>query len=597
MDLKMKDKFKAKIDTAIQPLAGERDFKTPTHATVERTEACTKYLSEVRGLSAATLNDYGVCSDPSGRIVLRFYDENLNHALNKFRQPRDVMPGEPKATAEKDGKPVLFGSHLAKPESGPLVITAGEYDAMALYEAGVPNAVSLPFGDAAHQFFAHQSEWIKEFETVIFWMDNDGKESTAKAQANLARRIGKGKVKLVRSEFKDANDALRASGKEFINKAVESAEWYPVPVLYSLADVEEGVEVGEGTPSGHKDIDLAMGGFREQEVTDWAGDNHAGKTTNILNVIVEGLRPEKPEDKTPILIWTGEEGAKKIQSGFENILAGPKYLKAIVGKKTGRTFFYAKDEVLPLIRNWYRDYVYILDDTMITIKDFFEMCEVAVKRFGVKAILVDNLMAFTSDAESGDYLRAQGRFAQSCKAFAKEWDVHIHLVTHNKKTGADRIPDKYDVEGSLQITNWADNVIQVYRPSENFYMAHMDLQGADAILSLCKCRGTGVLEDVSMVFCPDSRRIVQRSQREALEREVGWEAALTPAQKERLLREHAAEKKAREDKAAADAMFGKEADKEECQPKQNVVPPPPPPPPVDKATEEMNAFVEMAFPN
>ena len=137
-------------------------------------------------------------------------------------------------------------------------------------------------------------------------------------------------------------------------------------------------------------------------------------------------------------------------------------------------------------------------------------------------IIIDNLMAFTGAED--DYFAAQGRFAESCKNFAEDWNVHLALIAHNKKLNEPRLGTKDDIEGSKKITNWADEVYQVFRVPK--FMRIKDLDGVDTVLSLCKNRETEDLVDVRMVFEHKSKRIVQMSEFEKIDEYTGWEEIL-----------------------------------------------------------------------
>lgn len=69
------------------------------------------------------------------------------------------------------GANALFGLHLVKDTDNTIVVTEGEFDAMAVHqETGYP-AVSLPNGvsnlpDGLIPYF-------NRFEKIILWMDND----------------------------------------------------------------------------------------------------------------------------------------------------------------------------------------------------------------------------------------------------------------------------------------------------------------------------------------------------------------------------------------------------------------------------------------
>lgn len=82
-------------------------------------------------------------------------------------------------------------------------------------------------------------------------------------------------------------------------------------------------------------------------------------------------------------------------------------------------------------------------------------------RLKVGHIVIDSLMKCGMGED--DY-NAQKAFIDQLTAAARDWQVHIHLVTHARK-GSDELqpPGKMDVKGSGAITDQVDNVITVWR--------------------------------------------------------------------------------------------------------------------------------------
>ena len=105
----------------------------------------------------------------------------------------------------------FFGWHLVPPDAVEIVVTEGEYDAMAVYQAtGIP-AISVPNG--CRSLPLDLLPLLERFEKVTLWMDDDipGREG---AEA-MAEKLGRGRCRIVDPAMsgqtcKDANDALRA---------------------------------------------------------------------------------------------------------------------------------------------------------------------------------------------------------------------------------------------------------------------------------------------------------------------------------------------------------------------------------------------------
>lgn len=490
------------------------------------------YLTQIRKLSLETVYEYRLRTDNYKRIVIPFFDENKTLKLVKYRSEDgslltlrktldngDVQESKQKTFIRPGGKSILLGTHLANKYEKPLYIFYGDYDCMSGFEAGFDNCVSLPFGDSGKHWIEYQFDWLEKFSKIVFVIDFDKDEKVKltlmKNLQEMASRIGKHKCFMTKEKFmlhcKDVNEMLQKYGIEEIRDLLHNLTHVPEPGLIRLVDIVEK-EFVEGTASGWKEIDRATGGFGESLMTVISGDNNAGKTTLCLNLIANFLESEEKQ-----LYWSGEQTPFDIRWWLEQIIAGPEHIYSFIGEKTGRVYHRADMKVVDRIRRWYEDCVYILDRRSINAEEFFTVCELAVRRHGIKKIYVDNLMAFTGDGE--EYLRVQGDFSESCKMFAMNWNCHVFLVTHNKKNDH-FIPNKDDVEGSKKITNWADFVIQSKRvfPNEKEKVA-----GADGILSLCKNRNTEILTDVRILFESDSKRIGEMRDPEFVNRILQWD--------------------------------------------------------------------------
>jgi twinkle protein len=109
----------------------------------------------------------------------------------------------------------LFGWHTVPPEATEIVLTEGEFDAMAVHQATGMAAVSLPNG--CRNLPVDVLPMLERFDKVYLWMDADGPGQ--EGAAKFAKKLGERRVAVVRplrddlSPAKDANEALLA-GKD-----------------------------------------------------------------------------------------------------------------------------------------------------------------------------------------------------------------------------------------------------------------------------------------------------------------------------------------------------------------------------------------------
>lgn len=153
----------------------------------------------------------------------------------------------------------------------------------------------------------------------------------------------------------------------------------------------------------------------------------------------------------------------------------------------------------------------------------FGCCHYASTELACDHVIVDNLMMLSNGRDSDQNMAAQKVVASSLKAIAMTTNCHIHLVAHLRKRDRQVVglPTKFDIAGTSNVANLADNIVLVARnpkkeaavngdeaPNEAF-----DQANPDVFIKLDKCRRTGISRTVqcwyepqSMQFCPKPGR-------------------------------------------------------------------------------------------
>ena len=106
----------------------------------------------------------------------------------------------------------LFGFHTVPKDATEVVLTEGEYDAMAVWQATGRPAISLPNG--CRSLPMEVLPMLEKFQKIYLWMDNDGPGQEGAKQ--FAQKIGLGRCYIVQpsgndpnENAKDANEALQ----------------------------------------------------------------------------------------------------------------------------------------------------------------------------------------------------------------------------------------------------------------------------------------------------------------------------------------------------------------------------------------------------
>ena len=471
-------------------------FVLPDTKLLPPTEKIYEYF-ESRKISRKTVDVFRVASDDKGMIVFPFYENGVN-VFEKFRRPWKPTEDEKKMKEWRfpGAKPVLFGMDACS-FSLPLVITEGQIDAMSLYEAGITNVVSVPSGCDDLSWIEHCWDWLERFKTIILFGDSD--EPGRKMVAALTKRLDESRCRVV-EEYpdnghggicKDANEILFRFGDFELIDMVENAREIPVKGLLDLSTIPPyDPTTVPRIKTMIPDLDAAIGGLVEGGVTVLTGKAGDGKSTLTGLLLLNGI-----EQGYNVCAYSGELPKEKFQEWINLQCAGSDYI--------GLKYDPIRDEQIPYIAypvqrrlmDYYAGRFFLFDNNEIfehnqadSILDVFTM---AVRRYGCKLFLVDNLMTSLSDSE--EETKAQGRFVNALKKFATRYGVHVLIVAHPRKTKAGEQLRKDDVGGNSAIVNLSDSAIVVERPN----------------LRIIKNREGGIQKVIECCYCGDSSRIYQ----------------------------------------------------------------------------------------
>jgi hypothetical protein len=185
----------------------------------------------------------------------------------------------------------LFGFHTVPPEATEIILTEGEYDAMAVWQATGRPAVSLPNG--CRSLPPEVLPLLENFAKIILWMDNDGPGQEGAEQ--FAKKIGLERTYIVKPGKqhvpedaplpKDANDAL-LQGLD-LEAMVRDAQPVPHERILTFRDLRSSVLHEIIHPDKYVGVPMTslpaltniIKGFRRGEMTVLTGPTGSGKTT------------------------------------------------------------------------------------------------------------------------------------------------------------------------------------------------------------------------------------------------------------------------------------------------------------------------------
>lgn len=190
----------------------------------------------------------------------------------------------------------MFGSHLHDSSRKNIIITEGEEDAMAVYQAlghgasrSLNHVTSLPRGaSSAVEFIKHHYQVLVQYDYVTLCLDND--DPGQKALEKVIPLFSKNKIKIVKLPRKDACEMLINNQSEELKWAVLKADTITPKGIIRMSDLtdeffEYEYPVGETLP--FPKLNKGLGGLRKGELTMVCAGSGIGKSVFTTNIIYD----------------------------------------------------------------------------------------------------------------------------------------------------------------------------------------------------------------------------------------------------------------------------------------------------------------------
>ncbi|KAL6068923.1 Twinkle protein, mitochondrial [Balamuthia mandrillaris] len=364
----------------------------------------------------------------------------------------------------------LFGWHTIKPTDTEVVLTEGEYDAMAVHQATGMPAISLPNG--AQSLPIELLPQLERFSKIYLWMDDDvpGQDGAHK----FAQKLGLKRCYLVSTKDgdpdgpKDANDALR-QGKN-LSALLAKAKRIPHNKIFVFEDLKDEIHRMIGNAAqirGKKSNDFPsfntmLKGHRKGELTIFTGHTGIGKTTFLSQLSLDFAAQGVPT------LWGSFEIKNTIllKKMLQQYTQAP--LESLIESKDKWEEHTRKFSELPLY------FLKFYGST--SVEQVLDAMEYAVYVYDVEHIVLDNLQFMLSGAGSSNNPNHFGKFDHQDRAleefrrFATDKNVHITLVVHPRKQD-DGVPlTNASVFGSVKATQEADNVVMLQKGKDWKYL-------------------------------------------------------------------------------------------------------------------------------
>lgn len=408
-----------------------------------------KYFAK-RKISQKTVDLYGVSFNNKKEIVFPYY--KYGELVNvKYRT--NLGNGQKKFRQEKDTEKTLYGMDLVK-DTDTLIWVEGEMDVLALAEQGI-FAVSIPQGASENKLECIENcfDFIQQFKTHIIAVDNDVPGD--KLKESLLSRIGKEKCKVVNwKQYKDADEAL--IGGENLKTFIDSAEDIAPDGILTFYDCFDEIY----KYNFEKDSDYFE--------TGWTKFDNLVKIRTGYMMIVSGYpsRGKSTFVDNLLMNLSKRYGLKHLIASFESVIAGH-YNSLLEMYSEVAIYRYMREHDNNIFGEPFEfiaDHFYRFDiDRLWTVDEIIERTELAVRKYGVKTLVIDPYNRLNNKIVNNREDLYIGSILSKLSMLAKRLNILVIFIAHPKKPDGEKMPNMYSISGSGDWYNMADYGIIVHR--------------------------------------------------------------------------------------------------------------------------------------
>jgi twinkle protein len=346
------------------------------------------------------------------------------------------------------------------------VITEGEMDVLALYEAGIKNAISVPNGATLNtnnlDYLDNCIDYFEDKEKVILAVDSD--DAGQALQQELVRRLGAEVCFLADfEECKDANEYLIKYGKEKLAERISRARPVPLENVTTFRDIENEV------------TDFVTNGFKPGYQVGLPNFDDIFSTYTGQFITVTGIPSSGKSDFVDQMVvgYNANYGWKTAFASPEN---APTYLHAHkLMRKVWGDMPSKKDigtDKWRQVAEHCNDNFFHIDMERYTLESVLRKGAELVKRKGIKCLVIDPFNKVRDvDCKTEDVNRYTMEYLTKIEMFAKKYDVLVFIVAHPTKMYKDKDgkieePTMYNIKGGGEWYDASYHGILVHRNYE-----------------------------------------------------------------------------------------------------------------------------------
>ncbi|MFT5829379.1 MAG: twinkle protein [Urechidicola sp.] len=446
----------------------EKVYIKPAPIVIEQPGTQVEDWFKTRGISKQTLDDLKVTEGPEWmpqtqktENVIKFNyfmgSELTNVKYRDGRKNFKLYKGAEKVFYNIDS---IVGFEYC-------IIVEGEMDVLALHEAGITNAISVPNGATLNtnnlDYLDSCIDYFDDKDKIILACDSD--EAGQALQTELIRRLGSETCHIATFEdCKDANEYLLKYGKEKLSERISKAKPVPLENVTTFRDVEDEV------------TDFVKNGFKPGFQIGLQNFDEIFSTYTGQFITVTGIPSSGKSDFVDQMVvgYNNNYGWKTAFASPEN---QPTYLHAHkLLRKTWQGMPTREDiggDRWNQIADHCNSNYFHIDMERYTLDSVLRKGAELVKRKGIKCLVIDPFNKVRDVGGSDDVNRYTMEYLQKIEIFAKKYDVLVFIVAHptkmykNQKTGEIDEPTMYSIKGGGEWYDASYHGILVHRNYEN----------------------------------------------------------------------------------------------------------------------------------
>ena len=346
------------------------------------------------------------------------------------------------------------------------IIVEGEMDVLALHEAGITNAISVPNGATLNSnnldYLDNCIDYFDDKDKIIIAVDSDAPGQAL--QAELIRRLGAEICYITTfDDCKDANEYLVKHGSKELLSRITNAKPVPLENVTTFRDIED--EVTDFVRNGFKKgFQIGLDNFDEIFST------YTGQFITVTGIPSSG----KSDFVDQMCVgYNKEYGWKTAFASPENAptyLHAHKLMRKVWGDMPNKGDI--GGDKWNQVAEHVNDSFFFIDMERYTLESVLRKGAELVKRKGIKCLVIDPFNKVRDvDCTTEDVNRYTMEYLTKIETFAKKYDVLVMIVAHPTKmyknqNGKIEEPTMYNIKGGGEWYDASYHGLLVHRDYE-----------------------------------------------------------------------------------------------------------------------------------